>query len=579
MTTKKTRATTTRCLLLLVLSSAFTTIHATHEVIHSVNDLKLDENGKVATHYLLYPETGMNVEACRDIIEMKETYGFTIAAVSNNNNNSNNNGEENGAFHDELFPKNENDSPSACRAVCVERGVDQKLASAIMPHKRYDSSSSTYNGGNDDQDNATPSFDAWFRETCTRVEVCLLNYYNADTPVQVYWINDATRLLQLHMQVSYAEKNTRCFHSFIGHEFQAMDGDTHNVIQKFVVEFAMTCSFGENPASDDPNRHGNLDAEIVRALDQEWTRHDHVARTFSTLGFAKGRLPDDVFASMGAFYYNNRAHAVREEWGGKGVFVNWWESDASFVQIPWNMRSLWQERLRQLVEDWAGEPVEQTVMYGLRQYQAGARLLTHVDRLSTHAVSLIVNVAQHNVSAPGWPVEVHDHANRLHEVLMEPGDVVFYESAKCLHGRNRALMGQGATYVNLFTHYRPVGDAFWYSKPNRPDGPSPLLLDDVQGSCHVDENAAAAPNGGGGTIVHGTMDIDAVGKVQCDDARLGSYLSPALFTATSAQDLEDWWRLTAPPGFTGYRSEATETETTTGGAADSTGDTQSNDEL
>jgi prolyl 4-hydroxylase len=60
------------------------------------------------------------------------------------------------------------------------------------------------------------------------------------------------------------------------------------------------------------------------------------------------------------------------------------------------------------------------------QYQEGARLLTHVDRLATHAVSLIVNVAQGNLDEP-WPVEVYDHADRLHEIVMEPGDVIYYE--------------------------------------------------------------------------------------------------------------------------------------------------------
>ena len=70
--------------------------------------------------------------------------------------------------------------------------------------------------------------------------------------------------------------------------------------------------------------------------------------------------------------------------------------------------------LLDLVEAWAGVPVEQTVMYGLRQYEHGARLLTHVDRIATHAVSLIVNVAQGNLTEP-WPVEVQDHMDRLHE--------------------------------------------------------------------------------------------------------------------------------------------------------------------
>lgn len=129
-----------------------------------------------------------------------------------------------------------------------------------------------------------------------------------------------------------------------------------------------------------------------------------VKRTFSPLGFKKGKLPPDVFALTSAFYYNNAQNVVREEWKNKGVFVNWWETDVLFLQLPWRMKERLQERLLFMVQAWAGVPVEQTVMYGLRQYTTGARLLTHVDRTPTHAVSLIVNVAQGNLTEP-WPVE------------------------------------------------------------------------------------------------------------------------------------------------------------------------------
>lgn len=83
--------------------------------------------------------------------------------------------------------------------------------------------------------------------------------------------------------------------------------------------------------------------------------------------------------------------------------------------------------------------------------QDGAVLLQHTDRESTHATSLIVNIAQFGVRHP-WKVEIYDHAHRLHEIEMEPGDIVYYESAKCLHGRTEPL--QGGYYVNLFAHYR-----------------------------------------------------------------------------------------------------------------------------
>ena len=209
-----------------------------------------------------------------------------------------------------------------------------------------------------------------------------------------------------------------------------MIGSSSSQSPVLTIAYATTIALGESPPSDDSTQH-NFDTEIQSTLHNEWTRHKRVTRTFSPLGFQKGRLPADIFASMSAFYYNNRLYKVREEWGGKGLFVNWWEAQCSFIQIPWELKRIWQGRLRELVQAWAGVPVEQTDMYGLRQYEQGARLLTHVDREATHAVSLIVNVAQGNLTEP-WPVEVQDHADRLHEVIMEPGVLLLLLLLLCL---------------------------------------------------------------------------------------------------------------------------------------------------
>jgi hypothetical protein len=141
--------------------------------------------------------------------------------------------------------------------------------------------------------------------------------------------------------------------------------------------------------------------------------------------------------------------------------------------MPWGLKGYWQTRLQQVVQRWVGEhiPIENTDIYGIRKYQDGARLLSHVDRTQTHAVSLIVNIAQEGVRSP-WYVQIYDHAYRLHEIEMSPGEIVYYESARCLHGRMTPL--NGGYYVNLFTHYRPVKDPEWYLKPNPPGTPEPV---------------------------------------------------------------------------------------------------------
>jgi len=107
------------------------------------------------------------------------------------------------------------------------------------------------------------------------------------------------------------------------------------------------------------------------------------------------------------------------------------------------------------------------------------------------------------------------------------GDIVYYESAKCLHGRNKPLKGEGSYYVNLFTHYRPTGDPQWFEKPNPEGTPEPLI--DV-GECRLE----------------GSINDVGVGAAKCDDGNIGQYLSPSLFKATSGEDLFNWWKSVGP---------------------------------
>ena len=112
-------------------------------------------------------------------------------------------------------------------------------------------------------------------------------------------------------------------------------------------------------------------------------------------------------------------------------------------------------------------------------------------------------------------------------ICLFAGDIVYYESAKCLHARNRPLKGEGSYYVNLFTHYRPVGDPKWFDKPNPEGTPEPLI--DV-GECRLE----------------GSINDVGVGAAKCDDSNIGQYLSPSLFTATSGEDLFNWWKSVGP---------------------------------
>lgn len=486
--------------------------------IQSVSgDLAYDENNRLSQHHLLFDATS---ESCQ---VMATNFRHVINADRDSASRFSMEGVEGHAL-DRVFGPYPKSDETSCRVACVERGTERSYAGYVMPDAVYDSYSTE------------GTFAAWYEEHCRKVEVCILSYHSKENDLDVFW-KRADGELTPHKTLKYGERHTSCFRSYLGHEFVANDAVTGEFVGNLVVEHITVKAWGESPPSSTRQENHDFVKEIEQTLKYEWTRHQRISRTFSPLGFKKGRLPPDVFASIGAFYYNNAQSVVREEWDNKGVFVNWWETDVMFVQIPWHLKTIYQVRLKNLVEEWAGEPVEETVMYGLRMYTEGARLLTHVDRHTTHAVSLIVNVAQGNLTEP-WPVEVQDHSNRMHEVIMEPGDVVYYESAKCLHARNRPMKGPNAYYVNLFTHYRPVGDPEWFHKPNPEGTPQPLL-----GDKPVGEECKLVRQGLTGTGPAGHS-LGYVEGVECDDPRLGPYISPTLFQATGPEDMIQWWRST-----------------------------------
>jgi len=393
-------------------------------------------------------------------------------------------------------------------------------------------------------------------DSCGQVEYGFVNYHT--NPVKVYWVDERTGQDVYNQELGVGERETSFITTFVGHKFRFYDTEPNEDPLTNEMLFELTVSNHgvvgiKNHVQPHVPKEG-VEEEVRQTLNSEWKRHLRVKRTFSALGFDKGRLPDDMFASLGAYYYNNRnpPHKVLEEWGRhKGVFVNYWETDVNFIQIPWHLKRRWQGRLRELVEAWAGTELETTDMYGMREYTKGARLLTHVDRESTHAASLIVNIAQEDVTTP-WTVEVHDHADRLHEVVMEPGDIVYYgksilfalqslsrdfthpnvhtsifatESAKALHGRNTPL--RSGHYINLFTHYRPTGDPQWYLRETPEGTPEPLL--DV-GECNLT----------------GKIDQYSQGAVTCENSAIGPHLSPTMFSANSGVDLFQWWKSVGP---------------------------------
>ena len=458
---------------------------ASFDAITDIDQLPLDEFGHLQSNWLLFKD-GDCAKKFNELWNEGDNNLRKLSVIS---------GKAANTFWGE--------DSSECAAVCLDRGVPGSYIKYPIPEKIYLESDSEISARD------------WLDAFCQESEFGLISYLPNNCIVN--WISPSGAKHKIS-DLLPGERNTFWTYTRLGHEFEVIDSVTGEVQGTFIAEYNSFFPLGD-PGTGVQELTSDVDAEVMELFESEFRRSRRVRRSFTELGFNKGRLPDDLWGSIQTYYYNNRDHGVREEYDGHTI--NWYDVDPFFIGMPWGLKGYWQTRLRALVEKWIGGNItlENTDIYGMRRYEDGARLLSHVDREATHAVSLIVNVAQLNIREP-WRVEIYDHADRLHEIEMNPGDIVYYESAKALHGRMKPL--QGDFYVNFFTHYRPIGDPEWFLKPN-PEG-TPLPLINLDGECRITKDGAK----------------------ECDAPTPLPTLSPTGHVVRSAQDLFDYWKSVAP---------------------------------
>jgi len=173
-------------------------------------------------------------------------------------------------------------------------------------------------------------------------------------------------------------------------------------------------------------------------------------RPVTSEGFLNIRLPAETYGWLKAWY--EREQLVDE--GGEGPVgpcMNQHVAPSSITHLTSQNKDRLSRELRPILENWYGGNLVLTSIYGIRKYTNGSVLRMHVDTVNTHVVSAIINVDQ--AVDVDWPLIILDHNDNEHHVLMQPGDMLLYESAKLLHGRPTPFVG--AHYDNIFIHYKP----------------------------------------------------------------------------------------------------------------------------
>ena len=105
------------------------------------------------------------------------------------------------------------------------------------------------------------------------------------------------------------------------------------------------------------------------------------------------------------------------------------------IKIGTDIKKSVLESLGPMAEDWAQLKLRPSSLYGIRRYLNMSTLLAHVDKVGSHVISAIINVGQE--VEEDWPLYIKDNRGEEHTVMMEPGDMVWYESARMVSPRQR----------------------------------------------------------------------------------------------------------------------------------------------
>lgn len=195
-------------------------------------------------------------------------------------------------------------------------------------------------------------------------------------------------------------------------------------------------------------------------------RQPQSMENYTDMGFKKIRAPENVWKLIKEFWDRNKNDQSNENWPTGNTYTNHWTAPTRIANIE-NVKlrggglqlkqAIW-DAAKETIADWTQAKLHTSSLYGIRIYTRGSVLSSHVDRLPL--VSSAIICVDADVEEP-WPLEVIGHDGKAHNVTMEPGDMVLYESHSIIHGRPFPLKGE---YVaNLFVHFEPENHSHYYN--------------------------------------------------------------------------------------------------------------------
>jgi hypothetical protein len=118
------------------------------------------------------------------------------------------------------------------------------------------------------------------------------------------------------------------------------------------------------------------------------------------------------------------------------------------------------DELKSVHENWSGLSLQPTSVHGIRLNRNGSSVVMHYEKVATHVISCLIHInSEYESSAQPWPMEIEDHDGTMHSLVLQPGEMLLYESASALHGRRELFRGRYSASLSI--HYRPAEKSVW----------------------------------------------------------------------------------------------------------------------
>lgn len=175
--------------------------------------------------------------------------------------------------------------------------------------------------------------------------------------------------------------------------------------------------------------------------------------TLLETGYIVKKVPNDIMSEVNSLYEKSKKF-TRDETKDEALSITG-KSELNILARYGYERDKLIENMLPLHENVFNTKLIPSVMYGVRKYHKGAILDMHFDKYITHHVGSIMVIDKDLDNQEDWPLHIINNQGIEDKVYLNVGDIIFYESARLLHGRPNPLLGN--YYSIVMTHLSIVG--------------------------------------------------------------------------------------------------------------------------